>query len=128
MWDHLRSLKYDKVLEEYGDDPVQYLRQKQVVEKLVRQELAIAEDTEPTEAMRKDSYWRSFKEADRQWVEDVDRGGENDYSSMTRLDIANRMKAHMAGRVKQALNRLNNKSTDDDKESSGDKSSGNKRK
>ena len=52
---------------------------------------------------------------------------------MTRLDIAYRMKAHMAGRVKQALARLKNKSNDDNEESSGDKpsgdkSSGNKRK
>ena len=34
VWDHLRNLEYDKVLEEYGDNPVQYLRQKQVIEKL----------------------------------------------------------------------------------------------
>ena len=57
VWDHLRSLKYDKVLEEHGDDPVQFLRQKQVIEKLVHKELAIQEDTEPTEAMRHDSFY-----------------------------------------------------------------------
>ena len=36
VWDHLRSLEYDAVRDKYGDDPVQYLRQKQVVKKLVR--------------------------------------------------------------------------------------------
>ena len=65
VWDHLQSLEYDKILEEHGDDPVQYLRQKQVIKKLIRAKLAIQEDTEPTEAMRHDSFYRSFSEADR---------------------------------------------------------------
>ena len=60
VWDYLRSLKYDKVLEEHGDDPVQYLRQKQVIEKLVRAELAIKEGTELTKTMRHDSFYRSL--------------------------------------------------------------------
>ena len=34
VWGHLRSLEYDKVLEKHGDDPVQFLLQKQVIEKL----------------------------------------------------------------------------------------------
>ena len=68
--------------------------------------------------MRHDSFYRSFSEADRHWLEEIDLGGDNDYTTMTRFAIAKRMKAHTATRVKQAVARLRNKSKDDDDEES----------
>ena len=62
--------------------------------------------------MRHDSFYRSFSEADRHWLEEIDLGGDNDYTTMTRLAIAKRMKAHTKSRVIQALNQAAEKLRD----------------
>ena len=71
--------------------------------------------------------YQSFNEGDHQWLGDQDLGGNNDYTTTTRIQIARTLRACTHQRVIKARNRLN-KSTDDRDESRGDKSSRDKHK
>ena len=114
QWDYLRNLTYDWVVETFGDDPVQYYREIRRIETMTENELGQRDNTEPSEDSRRDYFLRSFNEADIQWLEEVDLGGTNDPTTMSRLEIAKRMKARTANRVSAASRRLANKKDDDD--------------
>ena len=114
QWDYMRNLTYDWVVETFGDDPVQYYREIRRIETMIENELGQRDNTEPSEDSRRDYFFRSFNEGDQVWLDEEDAGGTNDYTTMSRLEIAKRMKARTAKRVAAARRRLANKSNDDD--------------
>ena len=116
MFDYFAGIIYeDDVMIPFGHDPVQYLSRLIKMEKMTSMELAVRDNTEPSEDMRRDIFWRSFSPEARHWVDQVDLGGTNDYVNMTRFQIGKRMRAFYLPKVEEARKRLGNKSNDNDK-------------
>ena len=115
MFDYFSGINYDEdILRLFAHDPVQYLYKLRKLETLTGAELAMRDGTEPTEDMRRDTFWRSFSADARHWVDQVDAGGANEYADMTRQEISKRMRAFYGPKVKEAMLRLRNKSNHDD--------------
>merc|ERR1712113_885232 len=101
LWDYLRALKFIDILKQFGHKPTEYLKIIIRMEKYTS-ELGIVEDSEPDDTTKLDYFWRSFCLEGREWFDETDNNGDNEWTEMSRQAIAARMDCFYRNQVKEA--------------------------